>query len=185
VTSSHLTLRWSNYRRERERVRETRWSTCIPVILLATIDQMIPKFMSVTAAMVENTSGARLPNAKIVIPCHWSHQSHVHRSDQMRTRSRQQEEEVSHMEGGSERELWSVDDDDVQRHRATDAAGRPTQRAPDKSMTRHMCPARRTAPPTASPASINRERARERMDERERHRVIDVDDRELDINQSS
>ena len=70
-------------------------------------------------------------------------------------------EDLSHMEGGSERELWSVDDDDdddVQRHRATDAAGRPTQRAPDKSMTRHMCPARRTAPPTASPASINRER---------------------------
>ena len=65
------------------------------------------------------------------------------------------------MEGGSERELWSVDDDDVQRHRATDAAGRPTQRAPDKSTTRHMCPARRTAPPTAPPASINRERASE------------------------
>jgi len=73
------------------------------------------------------------------------------------------------MEGGNERELWSVDDndddDDVQRHQATDAAGRPTQRALDKSMTRHMCPARRTAPPTVSPASINREQESEWMSE--------------------
>jgi len=92
------------------------------------------------------------------------------------------------MEGASEQELWSIDDDDddVQRHRATDAAGRPTQRALDNDSA-HVPSTKNstTNSITCIHQSRAREQARERMDERERHRVIDVDDRELDIKRSS